>query len=144
MPQRKSDCRWGQACPASLSIAKSAEAEKAGATQHSPKQRSQSARRLRRPLSGKRSACSRSSDTCVSPVGCRIAELDDTKRKVLRFERIWSLIVLDQGERGYQCRSFVCTTSRSHSRDTRQDPIRASTTRSVWAVPDCTNGCSQP
>jgi hypothetical protein len=48
MPQRKSVCRWGQACPAGLLIAKSAEAEKAGATQHSPKQRSQSARRVRR------------------------------------------------------------------------------------------------
>src|SRR5947209_1397984 len=32
MPQRKSDCRLGQACPASLSIAKSAEAEKVGAS----------------------------------------------------------------------------------------------------------------
>src|SRR5260370_34181155 len=48
MPQRKSDCRFGQGCPASLLIAKSAEAEKAGTTQHSPKQRSQSARRLGR------------------------------------------------------------------------------------------------
>jgi hypothetical protein len=52
MPQRKSDPRLGQACPASLSIAKSAEAKKAGATQHSAKQRSQSARRLGRPWSG--------------------------------------------------------------------------------------------
>src|SRR5450759_1856944 len=46
MPQRKSGRRLGQGCPASLSMAKSAEAEKAGATQHSPKQRSHSARRL--------------------------------------------------------------------------------------------------
>lgn len=38
MPQRKSGCRLGQACPAALSIAKSAEAVNAGATQHSPKQ----------------------------------------------------------------------------------------------------------
>src|SRR6266536_2546512 len=52
MPQRKSACRFGQACPAGLSMAKSAEAEKAGATQHSPKQRSQSARRSRRRPSG--------------------------------------------------------------------------------------------
>src|ERR1019366_5547624 len=49
MPQRESVCRWGQACPAGLLIAKSAEAEKAGATQHSPKQLWQSARRVRRP-----------------------------------------------------------------------------------------------
>src|SRR6266545_4342543 len=52
MAQRKSDCRFGQGFPASLSMAKSAEAEKAGATQHSPKQRSQSARRLRGRPSG--------------------------------------------------------------------------------------------
>src|SRR5450759_1371108 len=51
MPQRKSGRRLGQGCPASLSMAKSAEAEKAGATQHSPRQRSQSARRLRRRTS---------------------------------------------------------------------------------------------
>src|SRR5258708_5439265 len=52
MPQRKSDCRLGQACPAFFVIAKSAEAEKAGATQHRAKQLSQSARKLRRPPSG--------------------------------------------------------------------------------------------
>jgi hypothetical protein len=50
MPHRKSGCRWRQGYPAGLSIAKSAEAENAGATQHSPKQRSQSARRTRCPL----------------------------------------------------------------------------------------------
>ena len=44
MPHRKSGCRWGQGRPAGLSIAKSADAENAGATQHSPKQRPQSAR----------------------------------------------------------------------------------------------------
>ena len=48
MEQRKSRRRWGHACPAPLSMAKSAEAEKAGATQHSPKQRPQSARSLAR------------------------------------------------------------------------------------------------
>src|SRR6266480_1941909 len=48
MEQRKSRRRWGDACPAPLSMAKSAEAEKAGATQHSPKQRPQSARSLAR------------------------------------------------------------------------------------------------
>lgn len=48
MPQRKFACRLGQACPASLFSAKSAETEKAGTTQHSAKQFSQSARRLRR------------------------------------------------------------------------------------------------
>jgi hypothetical protein len=51
MTHRKSGCRFGQGCPAGLSIAKSAEAENAGAAQHSPKQRAQSARRLSRPLS---------------------------------------------------------------------------------------------
>src|SRR5258708_2356108 len=62
MPQRKSDCRWGQACPAFLLIAKSAEAEKVGATQHSAKHLSQSARRLRRPPSEASSAYLRFSD----------------------------------------------------------------------------------
>ena len=62
MPQQKSDCRWGQACPAFFVIAKSAEAEKAGATQHSAKQLAQSARRLRRPPSEASSACLRFSD----------------------------------------------------------------------------------
>jgi len=38
MEQRKSGRRFGQGCPASFSIAKSAEAENAGTTQHSPKQ----------------------------------------------------------------------------------------------------------
>ena len=47
MPQRKLGWRWGQGCPAGLLIAKSADAEKAGATQHSAQQLSQSARRLR-------------------------------------------------------------------------------------------------
>src|SRR5450759_4523159 len=47
MPHLKSGCRLAQACPEGLSIAKSAETEKAGATQHSAKQLSQSARRLR-------------------------------------------------------------------------------------------------
>src|SRR5664279_5730043 len=46
--QRKSGCRWGQACPASLSKAKSAEAENGSATQHRPKQLAQSASRFRR------------------------------------------------------------------------------------------------
>src|SRR5215475_6012504 len=49
MPHRKSARRWGQGCPAGLSIAKSADAENAGATQHSPKHRPQSARRTRCP-----------------------------------------------------------------------------------------------
>src|SRR5260370_11909227 len=62
MPQQRSDCRWGQACPAFFVIAKSAEAEKAGATQHSAKQLAQSARRLRRPPSEASSACLRFSD----------------------------------------------------------------------------------
>src|SRR4051794_3302736 len=43
MPQRKSASRLGHGRPASLSIAKSAEAAKGSATQHSPKQLSQSA-----------------------------------------------------------------------------------------------------
>src|SRR5664279_27126 len=63
MAQRKSDCRWRQAFPAYLSIAKSVEAEKAGTTQHSPKQLSQSPRRLRRALSARCTAWSHSSDT---------------------------------------------------------------------------------
>jgi len=46
MPQRKSVRRLGQVCPALFVIAKSAEAEKAGTTQQSAKQFSQSARRL--------------------------------------------------------------------------------------------------
>ena len=46
MPQRKSASRFGHACPEGLLIAKSAEARKAGTTQHSPKQLSQSARSL--------------------------------------------------------------------------------------------------
>jgi hypothetical protein len=45
MSQRKPPPRFGHGCPAGLSIAKSAEAANAGATQHSPKQRAQSARR---------------------------------------------------------------------------------------------------
>ena len=45
MPQRKSAARFGHGRPAGLSIAKSAEAVNAGATQHSAKQRAQSARR---------------------------------------------------------------------------------------------------
>ena len=48
MEHRKSGFRFGHACPAALSMAKSAEAANAGATQHSAKQRAQSARRLRR------------------------------------------------------------------------------------------------
>src|SRR5260370_38241446 len=51
MPQRKSARRLGHACPGGLVSAKSAEAAKAGATQHSAKQRSQSARRLRKRAS---------------------------------------------------------------------------------------------
>jgi hypothetical protein len=49
MPQRKLDrAKLGQGTPASLLIAKSTEAEKAKATQHSAKQSSQSARKLAR------------------------------------------------------------------------------------------------
>ncbi len=44
MPQRKSGPRWRQGWPAGLSMAKSAEREKAGTTQHSPAHRAQSAR----------------------------------------------------------------------------------------------------
>ena len=51
MPQRKPDRRFGQGCPAGLSIAKSADAENPGATQHNPKQRAQSARSRPGPLS---------------------------------------------------------------------------------------------
>src|SRR5215467_449526 len=42
--QRKSALRFGQGCPAGLSIANSAEAENADPTQHSAAQRAQSAR----------------------------------------------------------------------------------------------------
>src|SRR5260370_40000778 len=42
MPQRNSLVRLGQGLPGRLSMAKSGEAEKAGATQHRPQQRSQS------------------------------------------------------------------------------------------------------
>src|SRR5258708_26858227 len=59
MAERRSDGRRGQARPAFCVIAKSAEAEKAGATQHSAKQVAQPARRLRRPPSGASSACLR-------------------------------------------------------------------------------------
>ena len=58
MPQRKSGCKLEQAWPAFLVIAKSADAEKAGATQHSAKQFLQSARRLERSPSGTGSTCS--------------------------------------------------------------------------------------
>jgi hypothetical protein len=44
MPHRKSEPRFGQARPAGLSMAKSADAANAGATQHRPKQLAQSAR----------------------------------------------------------------------------------------------------
>src|SRR6266571_5145080 len=64
MAQRKSDCRFGHACPASLSMAKSADAEKAGATQHSPKQRSQSARRSTGSLVAREKAGHEGSDLC--------------------------------------------------------------------------------
>src|SRR5262245_56198149 len=97
MAQRKSGCRWGQACPASLSIAKSAEAEKAGATQHSPKQRSQSARRPRRALPGKGCECSRSSDNlCVSRVGPRIppARIPCAARRALPAALAFVLLLL--------------------------------------------------
>src|ERR1022692_941286 len=70
MRQRKSGRRLGQACPASLSIAKSGDTENAGATQQSPKHRSQSARRSSRSRSGTSPAGSRASDN-VSPVGFR-------------------------------------------------------------------------
>src|SRR5471032_3120497 len=58
MPQRKSGVRFGHACPAFLVIAKSAEAENAGTTQHRAKQLMQSARRLARSPSGAASSCS--------------------------------------------------------------------------------------
>ena len=45
MPQRKAEARFGQGVPAFLSMAKSAERVKAGATQQSAKQLAQSARR---------------------------------------------------------------------------------------------------
>ncbi len=48
MLQLKSELRLGQACPAGLSMAKSADLAKAGATQHRPWQREQSARKSRR------------------------------------------------------------------------------------------------
>src|SRR5262244_4212575 len=48
MPQRKSARRFGHGWSAALSIAKSAEAENAGATQHNAKHRTQSARNSRR------------------------------------------------------------------------------------------------
>ena len=44
MPQRKSACRCAHGVPAGLSTAKSADRANAGATQHSPTQREQSAR----------------------------------------------------------------------------------------------------
>jgi hypothetical protein len=44
MPHRESANRFGQGAPAALSMAKSAEAENAGATQHNPAHRLQSAR----------------------------------------------------------------------------------------------------
>ena len=80
MPQRKSDCRLGQACPAFLSIAKSAEAEKAGATQHSAKQLSQSARRLRRPFSEADAAADAASG---SASGSTCSRLSDNVRGLL-------------------------------------------------------------
>lgn len=91
MAQRKSDCRFGQACPASLSMAKSAEAEKAGATQHSPKQRSQSARRLERRPSGEGAAgWSSSGNVGWSPVGLK----ERRARADLRAERAHLLKVV--------------------------------------------------
>jgi hypothetical protein len=70
MPQRKSDCRLGQACPVFLLIAKSAEAEKAGATQHSAKHLSQLARRLGRSPSKMGSASLRFSDNVCGLLFC--------------------------------------------------------------------------
>src|SRR5665647_53596 len=75
MAQRKSGCRWGQACPAGLLIAKSAEAEKAGATQHSAKQLAQSARRSGRPRSGADPVCSRLLDNVGGPFGQQLGFL---------------------------------------------------------------------
>lgn len=49
MPQRKSARRCRHGCPASLSIAKSADAVNGSATQHNPKQLAQSAWRRGRP-----------------------------------------------------------------------------------------------
>ena len=71
MPQRNSGVRFVQGCPASFVIAKSAEAQKAGTTQHRAKHLLQSARRLRRPPSGSGSTCSRHSDN-----GCDLLDKD--------------------------------------------------------------------
>src|SRR5215468_7326422 len=71
MEQRKSRRRLGHACPARLSMAKSADAEKAGATQHSPKQRPQSARSLARCPPGAEAADGRGSGKAGPPVDPR-------------------------------------------------------------------------
>jgi hypothetical protein len=52
MPQPKSVRRWRQGVPGDLLIAKSAEAENPGTTQHKPTQRAQSARNAARRESG--------------------------------------------------------------------------------------------
>jgi uncharacterized repeat protein (TIGR03833 family) len=63
MPQRKFDRKFGHAFPTSLSTAKSADVKKGSATQQTAKQRAQSPRKLRRPLSSSRVARLRFSDT---------------------------------------------------------------------------------
>lgn len=68
MPQRKSACKLGQACPAFFVSAKSTEAEKAGTTQHSAKQCPQSARR-----SGRSPAEAGSAYSCFSDNICTLS-----------------------------------------------------------------------
>ena len=63
MPQRKSCCRWVHGVPAGLSMAKSADRANAGATQHSPTHREQSAR----------SSTTRHARRCPTSRGRRVA-----------------------------------------------------------------------
>jgi len=64
---RKRAPRCGQGCPAGLSIAKSADAENAGAMQYSPKQRPESACRTRRSPPRAKADRSGSSPTTQPP-----------------------------------------------------------------------------
>src|ERR1700689_3233488 len=87
MAQRKSGCRFGQGCPASLSMAKSAEAEKAGATQHSAKQRSQAARRLSRSLPAAAAYWSSSGNAdgsyTIADVRCTLIGMQLTRERIV-------------------------------------------------------------
>ena len=88
--QRKSASRWGQGRPAGLSIAKSADRANAGATQHSPAHREQSARRCARAFGSedvktrvRELTQGKGADVVYDPVG---GDVFDRSRKCIAFE----------------------------------------------------------